>query len=317
MQRALDLRDRGQLPHAVLLETPSSHGMDSLGYQLAGLLLCDNPDGLQICGECEACRLLAAGTYADFCSVTPQFDEKTKKTSKNIKIEQVRELIHTLSLTRHYERLKIAIIYPADSMSIAGANALLKTLEEPAEEVLLVLVTQNPGRVPITLRSRCQRWRIHQAETEQALQWLAEQGIERDECVEYLDYARGDPLWAAYLHEHQFSQLVNGFKPRLAAFLQGRIASSELCKEMLAGDHAITRRLLGMALDAYCFQACGIDVQGNPKPEALNPAKARELLALKATAEHQLLVEENNLDFQIQLEDVLISLKQILTRRVN
>ena len=70
MQRALALRAQGHLPHAVLLDTPSNFGIEQVGGYLASLLLCDQPDDLTPCGQCEACRLMAAGTYADFTSVT-------------------------------------------------------------------------------------------------------------------------------------------------------------------------------------------------------------------------------------------------------
>ena len=317
MRRALALREQGHLPHAVLLATPSDFGIDTLGHYLARLLLCDAPDDLQFCGQCDACRLMAAGTYADFQSVTLEPDEKSKKLSKNIKIDQIRDLIHELSLTRNYDRLKIALIHPADTMSIAGANALLKTLEEPAAEVLLVLLTRNPGRVPITLRSRCQLWTIHPPEREQALEWLEEQGMTAADADEHLRFARGDPIWAQYLHEQDFGKLVSDFKPRLGAFLQGRSSSSEIGRSLARTEPSLARRLLEMALDAYSFQASGIDPEGRAAASGAAPEKARQLLELRAQAGRQLLIEENNLDFQIQLEDVLISLKQILTRRSN
>jgi hypothetical protein len=70
-----------------------------------------------------------------------------------------------------------------------------------------------------------------------------------------------------------------------------------------------------MTLTAYCYQSSGLDSKANPVSGADRP-RAQALLGLRLKAQHQLRIEENNLDLQLQLEDVLISLKQILTRRL-
>jgi len=316
LQRALALKREQHLPHAVLLESPSDYQMEQLARYLSMLLLCDNPRELSLCASCEACRMMAAGTYADFSLVTLEPDPKTKKMSKNIKIEQIRDLIHELSLTRKYDRLKLAVVYPAETMSTASANALLKTLEEPSPGVLLILSTRYPGRIPITLRSRCQSWIIAPPDDSAALEWLELQGIGSDTAIQYLQYADGDPLLAQQLEQQEFAQRVDGFKTRFAAFLRGGLSASELGNNLALTENAIARRLIAMTLRAYCYQACGVDGNGQAKSTA-DRARARDLLDLQRRAQQQLQVEENNLDFQLQLEDVLISLKQILTRRLD
>ena len=315
LQRALQLKQQRHLPHAVLVDTCSAHGIDALALTLSMLLLCDNPENLSVCGVCEACRMMSAGTYADFSMVTLEYDNKSKKLNKNIKIEQIRNLIHEVSLTRKYERLKIAAIYPAETMNKNSANALLKTLEEPAPQVLILLLTPNRGRIPVTLRSRCQTWSIKPPATSLALEWLGNEGIEAAMAAKYLQFAAGDPLLALHLQQQDYAGLVEKFKSRLATFLRGGLSASELSKGMLSGETAITRRLIEMTLNAYCYQASGIDGDANASAGE-DRGRARRLLQLRQRAQQQLQVEENNLDFQLQLEDVLISLKQILTRRL-
>jgi len=314
LQHALQLRNEGHLPHAVLVDTCSEHGIDDLAQTLSMLLLCDNPENLSVCGVCEACRMMSAGTYADFSMVTLEYDRKTKKLNKNIKIEQIRNLIHEMSLTRKYNRLKIAAIYPAESMNKSSANALLKTLEEPAAQVLILLLTQCRGRLPVTLRSRCQTWTIKPPPASLALEWLDKQGIDAAMAQKYLQFAAGDPLLALHLQQQDYASLVDKFKSRLASFLRGGLSASELSKGLLSGEAAITRRLVEMTLNAYCHQASGIDSDAQVSATE-DRGRARRLLELRQRAQLQLQVEENNLDFQLQLEDVLISLKQILTRR--
>ena len=200
-------------------------------------------------------------------------------------------------------------------MNKSSANALLKTLEEPAPRVLILLLTRNRGRIPVTLRSRCQTWTINAPANDESLQWLAHKGIESAKAEKYLRFASGDPLLALHLHEQDYAGLVDGFKTRLAEFLRGGLSASELSKGILGVESAITRRLVDMTLTAYCYQACGTDSEGGDVAGE-DRDKAMQLLDLRQRAQRQLQVEENNLDFQLQLEDVLISLKQILTRRL-
>ena len=320
LERALALKQENRLPQAVMLETASDYQMDDLARYISMLLLCDQPQNLSLCGICEACRMMSAGTYADFSLVTLEVDTKSKKLNKNIKIEQIRNLIHELHLTRKYSRLKIAVIYPAEAMNKSSANALLKTLEEPAAGVLLLLVTRNPGRIPITLRSRCQSWTIDPADQQASLEWLTDQGGDAKTAAQYLQYASGDPLLAMDLQQQNYAQRVDSFKSSLTAFLRGGKSVSELCKNLLSGEVSVSRRLIEMTLKAYCYKACGIDSTGGSTasmPSTVEWSRAQELLDLQRRAQQQLQVEENNLDFQLQLEDVLISLKQILTRRLN
>ncbi|MEM7564234.1 MAG: DNA polymerase III subunit delta' [Pseudomonadota bacterium] len=314
LQRALDLKAQQRLPHALIIESSSDQAIDKFIHGFIRLLLCQNPVELSPCGECDACRLLQAGTYADFSFVTLETNEKTNKINKNIKIEQIRNLIHEVTLTKNYDSLKVAVIYPAEAMSLNGANALLKTLEEPAAGVFILLVTHNLGRIPITLRSRSQIWSMKSAEHAEATRWLEQQGLEQHEITDYLAYANGDPLLAVHLKENNYSQLVDNFKSAFGQFMRNQISVSGLCKELRNVEVSLIRRLIDRLLKAYCYQMCGTDSEANPTSRQ-NLAAAQVLFELQRDAQRQLSVEENNLDLQIQLEDVLISLKQILTRR--
>ena len=316
LERAVKLKSEQRLPHAVMIDTASEVDISAFIWHLSMLLLCDQPQDLSPCGSCQACRMMQAGTYSDFGLVTLEADEKTKKISKNIKIDQIRDLIHEVTLTHQYDGLKIAAIYPAEAMNKASANALLKTLEEPAPRVLIMLLTHNSGRIPITLRSRCQSWSIDPPTAQQAREWLAAEGLSEEDSQRYLDYAGGDPLLALDLQHKDYAALVTQFKSRFSQFLRSELSVASLCQELLSFETASVRRLVNMTLSAYCYQTSGVDTDANPGPGA-NRSRARRLLDLRLRAQNQLRIEENYLDFQLQLEDVLISLKQILTRRMN
>ncbi len=315
MQRALSLQQQQHLPHAVLIDTPGEQDVSGFARYLSMLLLCDNPSALSVCGVCGACRMMQAGTYADFNLVTLGENEKTKKPNKNIGIEQIRKLIHEVYLTRQYNRMKIALIYPAEAMNKPSANALLKTLEEPAPQVLIMLVTHNRGRIPVTLRSRCQSWSISPPPQEQALDWLRGQGVEDSTASTYLRFADGDPVLALELKENDYAALVTQFKSRFSQFLRAELSVTDLCRGLLASETRIIRRLINLSINAYCYQSSGVGADGKDRLGGDQPS-AQALLDLRLRAQYQLRVEENNLDLQLQLEDVLISLKQILSRRL-
>jgi len=314
LERALELKARDRLPQAVIIDDDGHQDSSGFVHYLASLLLCDRPEELTPCGACDACRMMRAGTYADYALVTLEIDPKSKKLNKNIKIEQIRKLIHEVSLTHQYQRLRIAAIYPAELLSRGGANAFLKTLEEPAPGVLLLLATHNRGRIPITLRSRCQTWRLGLPSRTEARDWLLERQLNADEAETYLDYAGGDPLLALELRQHDYSALVADFKQQFGNFLRGKLAVSSLCQHLKSFESALLRRLIEMTLVAYCYRSSGVDAAGNPVEDG-DRQRAQRLLELRNRAQFQLQTEENNLDLQLQLEDVLISLKQILTRR--
>jgi DNA polymerase-3 subunit delta' len=155
----------GRLAHALLIHEARGAGGDVLALWAAQLVLCKEPDA-RPCGVCVGCRRAAAGQHPDLLTLTPI------EESKQIRIEQVRELTSELTLTSHQGGYKVAIVSPADALNRAAANALLKTLEEPTPRTLLILVATSPSRLPATLLSRCQRIPIRAPARGEAVAWL-------------------------------------------------------------------------------------------------------------------------------------------------
>jgi len=157
--------EAGHMPHALLIHEAPGAGGEWLGYWTAQLLLCAHPQRAP-CGECAACGHVARRQHPDLLRLEPQ------ERSTQIRIEQVRDLAADLALTAHQGGYKVGILSPADSMNRFAANALLKTLEEPAPRTLLALVASVPSRLPATILSRCQRLRVPAPSRAQAAQWL-------------------------------------------------------------------------------------------------------------------------------------------------
>lgn len=185
-------------PHALLLSGPAGLGKLELARREAAALLCLEGDR-PACGQCRSCDLMAGGAHPDFRMVTFETNDRGQ-LRKEIVIDQVRELIASLQLTHGLSPRKVAVIHPAEAMNRNAANALLKTLEEPAGDAVLILVCNDPARLPATVRSRCQVIDVRQPDRADATRWLVEeQGADPERAALALDAGAGTPLRATAL----------------------------------------------------------------------------------------------------------------------
>jgi DNA polymerase-3 subunit delta' len=194
------LRGRARWPHALLITGRRGIGKRRLAVQFAKALLCEQPrsDG-SACGTCASCGYLAAGAHPDLRLVEPveRDEEGNAKRLDAILVDRIRELTDFAQLTSHRQRAKVALIAPAEAMNPAAANALLKTLEEPPPATYLLLVSDQWGRLPPTIVSRCRVLQAPEPDRAAAAAWLAAQGVERAELL--LAEAGGAPLIALAL----------------------------------------------------------------------------------------------------------------------
>jgi DNA polymerase-3 subunit delta' len=182
--------NQGRLPHALLLTGQPGLGKGEFATHLAAQLLCeDRTDACAPCGRCPGCLQFRAGTHPDFFQVQPEEDATV------IKVDQIRQLSEKLSLSSHQGGYQVAVLNPADTMNLNAANSLLKTLEEPSDNTVLVLITAQPAQLPATVRSRCQQVRIEIPDSKVALDWLQQQG-HGEVAQTYLQLAHGAPLEA-------------------------------------------------------------------------------------------------------------------------
>jgi DNA polymerase III subunit delta' len=189
-----NMRQRGRLPHALVITGSEGLGKRNLADWLAGILLCESsPDGVSACGKCRSCGWFDNGSHPDYLLLQPE------EAGKALKVDQVRALGASLSMTSHSGGYKIAIVQPADAMNINAANSLLKTLEEPTANTLLILLTAIPGRLPATIRSRCQRINIERPSESAARDWLLQQQLDETVARRCLVMAGGAPYKALAL----------------------------------------------------------------------------------------------------------------------
>lgn len=190
-QRVLDGLDRalanGRLAQAYLLIGPEGVGKSTLALALAQAVNCQQP-GPSPCGVCSQCRKIAAGNHPD---VTVTVPEKGKRA---VSVDQVRELQHGLSLGAYEGRCRVVILPDAGRLAQEASNALLKTLEEPAPDTLLVLTAGDEAAILPTIRSRCQTLSLQPVPTGLLTEALAaREGTDSEQARAAAAFARGRP----------------------------------------------------------------------------------------------------------------------------
>ncbi|MCG5073722.1 DNA polymerase III subunit delta' [Paraburkholderia tagetis] len=245
---------RSHWPHALLLHGQAGIGKLQFAQHLAKGLLCESPqaDG-QPCGTCPACIWFAQGNHPDYRVVVPEAladlagpvgandkedakadkgdaDEgkKTRAPSKEIRIEQVRALLGFTGVGSHRGGLRVVVLYPAEALNVAAANALLKTLEEPPSGVVFLLVSARIDRLLPTIISRCRQWPMSTPAPQEAQAWLATQGVA--DPAGLLAEAGGAPLAALALAQDDNRALRDWTLGQLAA---GAACDAFACGETL------------------------------------------------------------------------------------
>jgi len=218
--------EQDRLPHALMLVGPAACGKTTLADAMVARLLCVEEQA-RACGRCRSCQLLAGGAHPDFFDIHPEED------SKVIKVDQVRGLIDKLNLTTSVSRRKVAYVHPAETMNGAAANALLKSLEEPTGDAVLILVSDNPGNLPVTIRSRCQSISIAQPDSGIVLEWLqGRSGVTKDVLAAALQAAGGSPLRALHYLDSPELDAYGQVRESLATLL-GRPGSVSMVSSRL------------------------------------------------------------------------------------
>jgi len=337
------LEDRARLPHALMVCGPDGVGKRQFALALAARLLCsqDVPGGAPSCGHCVSCRLLLGGTHPDLHLLIPEAranrevdylgdyakrypPERKKRTGKKesavITVDQVRELIDRLGTSAHTATCKVALLWPADEMNANAANALLKLLEEPPADSVIVLVTSLPQRLPATVRSRCVRVPLGLPEEGQALGWLAGRGLDPARAGLMLQLAGGAPLRAAGLDGEKFAALRERLLADLAALAQGKAEPTECAARWnKAGTRTSLDWFARCLADLACLKACPAPPRlynpGNDLKRLAEPLDLRRLIELWSSACRAMHQADTPLDGQLLIEDVLIDWMRGARRR--
>ncbi len=165
----------GRLSHAYLLVGPQHVGKMTLAINLSQVLNClfdDKP-----CGQCQSCRRIASGNHPDVQVIERAGVGAIRESppQKEIGIEQIREMQHSVNLKPYEGNCRVIIIDGAEFMSEEAANALLKTLEEPPDSTVFILLAGDENSILPTILSRCQRLELPPVPVQTVRQALVEQ----------------------------------------------------------------------------------------------------------------------------------------------
>ena len=298
-QQVTQLITAGRLPHALFLHGNQGLGKADFAFSLANGLLCKQPaDDKQACGHCQACQLLAAKTHPDLHYLRPRAAENStsKKPALSIRIDDVRTLCEKLNQTSQYSGYRVAIIEQADQLTLSAANSLLKTLEEPGRDVLIILTSARSHRLPVTIRSRCQLLRFTVPDEAESLPWLKknQQGTDagEEQLRQALSYASGSPLAALdNLHTMEQQQLL---AEAMTAAISGKDSLEYAAKLAKFTKLQMLEGMLSWTSDLSRMIACG------PESDIINSQYRGKLQALSKKVNQQRLFRfHDQLNFNV------------------
>jgi len=290
--------EQDRLAHAVMIEGPADCGKMALAQAMVARLLCSE-DQPQACGLCRSCKLLAGGAHPDYFELQPEED------SEVIKVDQVRGMIGKLDLTTSISERKVAYIHPAENMNAASANALLKSLEEPAGNTVLILVSNNPARLPVTIRSRCQTISVGQPDKQLVQEWLENTtGKPEGEIIAAIQAAGGSPLRAAYYLDSPELDAYEQVRQGLATLLGRPGSVSLVCNQLDVLNPADLWRWLSMCTgDVIKSIMAGLPLSWLPANVKLHD---RALLKLQRQADINRQLSATSVRRDLLLQDWLI-----------
>lgn len=240
-QRLLQQTQQSRLPHALLLQGPAGLGKCEFARIFAAHVLCESTSTEQVCGVCRSCQLFKSASHPDYYEVAPA------EKSKSIKVDQIRELTQVLSKTAGRNGYQVVLLHPAEWMNRASANALLKTLEEPSGQVLILLVADQVAAIPATILSRCQRIVFSVPLLEQSVAWLTETlSIDRAAASILLKLSDGAPLQARTLGQEKCNELREIVLQMMWRLQQGEVSICEAASQCLKQDLAQVLQLIFM-----------------------------------------------------------------------
>ncbi|MEM9102200.1 MAG: hypothetical protein AAGB12_07735 [Pseudomonadota bacterium] len=205
LQNLSKLFRQKRLGHATLIQAPEGVGALSFVYQLIEAALCQNPKDFLACKKCKDCLLFESNNHPDVYQLA------IPESKSTIGVDQIRELTRSLANTAQINLSKFAIIDHLGGLTLAAANALLKTLEEPTTDTYLFLLSDLQFSALPTIQSRCQRWVLDTPRHEVAERWLQQQCImsHPQDLIKALALAGGGPIKAKdYLENNIFEWLT-------------------------------------------------------------------------------------------------------------
>jgi len=206
-----------RLAHALLFTGPPGVGKCLVANELAQVVVCrEDPSP---CRKCDRCLRVAAGSHPDVRLLAPASGKK------DIGVELARDIKHFVHLATVDSPCKVVVIDQASRLTVAAQNALLKTLEEPPGRAIIILVTDSPGGLLATVRSRCQRVGFGPLDDEALRAILEDHGVDAIASDEFVQFTHGSPGRAFEIHKLIDSGEIDRLESSIAGLQDGGYVS--------------------------------------------------------------------------------------------
>lgn len=317
--------ESGRLSGSFLLCGPAGVGRSLLARELAMAANClgEQPDAPRPCRSCGPCHRIETGVSGDFLLVQPE-------GKPSIGIDQIQDLLRELALAPVECRQRVFVLDPAGAMSEPAQNALLKGLEEPPANALLLLIAERTDELLSTIVSRCRLVKLGELEAEQVIEILAEHGVAREEAEARARWCGGSPGDALQEDAAELARLAGEIA---AAFASGAahddpMATVELLTEFVGTGKAPAavqreriQRAVGFLLrtlrDAIVRRE-GAPAAGSlsgARPDLLDPLASLPAGRLEAAVDALAKVEDEvtrNLNTKFLLDGLVLDVGQAL-----
>lgn len=205
----------GRVPHAYIFKGPEGVGKRLFARGLAAAVNCRDKERIGACGVCSSCKKFRSMNHPDFQVVSPE--------KGVIKIDQIRRLTKELSYPPYESTMRVVVLEDVQTMRREAANSLLKTLEEPPENNLLILTAEASQELLATLTSRCQVVPFSQLSVDDTVTILVQQGIEREAARLLARLSEGSPGKALLFHKTE----MIGLWRKLVSFLSDKTIDAD------------------------------------------------------------------------------------------
>jgi DNA polymerase III subunit delta' len=303
-QRLRAALESGHLPHSLLVLSVPGLGAEQLANWMTALVLCESP-GTRPCDACPSCRLLRSDSHPDAHVV------RLEEDAQQIKIDQVRELIDSLTLKSYRGGYKVGVIEGAEALNTNGANAFLKTLEEPSADTMLMMIARPNHRLPATVASRCLRISLRPPAAGDAIAWLQANAPGANSWHAALALAGGAPLLALRLDAEGLAALDADMRQSIAELAAGSVDVTLLADRWVRSNPGIRITWLENWITQRVHASLGAATSHQTAepvrlPDALLKPKIRALFELLDAARDVRRLASTGMNQQLALEALLV-----------
>ena len=309
--------EQNHLPHALLITGVEKIGKFDFTQNLIQRLLCNNSS----CGECEICKalnnddpkieldygaLIRRSHYPNLIYCRTELND-SGTMSKDIRVDQIRAFCESLGKTA--ETLQIGVIFYADQMNNNATNSLLKTLEEPRKNTLIILLAHNINRLPMTILSRCQTIHINPSYDQEAAQWLENQIDENTrqdfDFMQLLESAHGVPHKALEDLQGDYFFRYQGWQNLLLeiAITPTKIYDTEIFSDNELDVLKCLQHLISEGIKIKILKHDGVNLELN---KVIEKASFNHLFKLLDDTNRAISLSQSTVNMKLLLDNVLV-----------